>query len=129
VPGLVGVSELFADRSMIAFPGDPLRGTSTHVLLLLNGRPVREVQEGGIKTAILEGFPIDAIERIEVVKGPGSVLYGSEAFAGVVNVITVTPDRTSLSVTELVGASGAHGTAATQPSPTTISAWSLLANT
>jgi len=35
---------------------------------LINGRHVREVQEGGIKTSMLEGFPIDAIERIEVVK-------------------------------------------------------------
>ena len=113
VPGLVAVSGYFSDRSMIAFPGDALAATSTHVLLLLNGRPVREVQEGGIKTAVLEGFPIDAIERIEVVKGPGSVLYGSEAFSGVINIITTVPDRSGLSVTELAGASGAHGTAAT----------------
>ena len=99
---------------MIGFPGDALRaGTSRHVLLLINGRPVREVQEGGIKTAILQAFPIDAIDRIEVVKGPGSVLYGSEAFAGVINIITIEPVRDGLSVGALGGMDAAYGTAGT----------------
>jgi outer membrane receptor for ferrienterochelin and colicins len=114
VPGLAAVSGYFTDRSMIGFPGDGLQApTSRHVLLLINGRPVREVQEGGIKTSILEAFPIDAIERIEVVKGPGSVLYGSEAFAGVINIITLTPVRNGLSVVALGGEGGAYGTMAT----------------
>ena len=110
VPGLAAVSGYFTDRSMIGFRGDALQGpTSRHVLLLINGRPVREVQEGGIKTSLLEAFPIDAIERIEVVKGPGSVLYGSEAFAGVINVITTTPERNGMSVASVGGAGGAFG--------------------
>lgn len=114
VPGLAAVSGYFTDRSMIGFPGDALQApTSRHVLLLINGRPVREVQKGGIKTPILEAFPIDAIERIEVVKGPGSVLYGSEAFAGVINVITTAPERDAASVVGLVGGSSAFGTAGT----------------
>ena len=107
VPGLAAVSGYFTDRSMIGFPGDALQApTSRHVLLLINGRPVREVQEGGIKTPMLEAFPIDAIERIEVVKGPGSVLYGSEAFAGVINIITTTPERNGLAVGGLGGERG-----------------------
>jgi outer membrane receptor for ferrienterochelin and colicins len=113
VPGLAAVSGYFTDRSMIGFPGDALQApTSRHVLLLINGRPVREVQEGGIKTPMLEAFPIDAIERIEVVKGPGSVLYGSEAFAGVINIITIKPDRNGLAVGGL-GGSSAYGATAT----------------
>ncbi len=114
VPGLAAVSGYFTDRSMIGFPGDALQApTSRHVLLLINGRPVREVQEGGIKSAVLEAFPIDAVERIEVVKGPGSVLYGSEAFAGVINVITTKPERNGGSVTALGGQSAAYGTMGT----------------
>ena len=113
VPGLAAVSGYFTDRSMIGFPGDALQApTSRHVLLLINGRPVREVQEGGIKTPMLEAFPIDAIERIEVVKGPGSVLYGSEAFAGVINIITTKPDRNGLAVEGRGGGAG-YGTTAT----------------
>ena len=37
----------------------------------------------------LNKLPVDMIERIEVVKGPSSALYGSDALAGVVNIITL----------------------------------------
>jgi outer membrane receptor protein involved in Fe transport len=100
------------DRSMISPRGDQLRPSSSGVLLLINGRPVREVLEGGIKSEFLESFPIDVIERIEVVKGPGSVLYGSQAVSAVINVITKTPERNGLSVMG-VGGDGAFGSAAT----------------
>ncbi len=35
-----------------------------------------------------EGVPIDAVKRIEVIRGPGSALYGADAFLGVVNIVT-----------------------------------------
>ena len=79
-----------------------------HVLLLINGRPVREVQEGGIKIEMLETFPVGVIERIEVVKAPGSVLYGSTAFSGVINVITEQPEKSGVSVTGLGGEEGTY---------------------
>ena len=37
---------------------------------------------------LMEAFPIAILDRIEVIEGPGSVLYGSNAFSGVVNLIT-----------------------------------------
>jgi outer membrane receptor protein involved in Fe transport len=49
---------------------------------------VREEIEGGIKSEMYESFPVASIDRIEVIRGPGSVLYGSNAFSGVINVIT-----------------------------------------
>lgn len=58
-----------------------------HILILLNGRPMRE-SLGGINLNIYESFPIDAIEHIEMVRGPSSVLYGSNAFSGVINIVT-----------------------------------------
>ncbi|MBW1689399.1 MAG: TonB-dependent receptor [Deltaproteobacteria bacterium] len=43
----------------------------------------------------LNQIPMEMIEKIEIVKGPSSVLYGSDAMAGVINIITKpTPDRT-----------------------------------
>ena len=112
VPGLNIVSGYLFDRTMVAFPGDLQQAsTSRHVLLLINGRPVREVQEGGIKSDILNAFPVNVIERIEVIKGPGSVLYGSEAFAGVINVITAKPEEgTAFSVSAVGGQDGRYGT-------------------
>ncbi|WLT31392.1 TonB-dependent siderophore receptor [Geothrix sp. PMB-07] len=96
VPGMVHIASYFSDRSMMAAPGDNLRGlkSSVHVLVLFDGRPVREVQEGGIKDDIYETFPVAAIDHIEVIKGPGSVLYGSEAFAAVINIVTDKPKET-----------------------------------
>src|SRR5205814_1297045 len=62
--------------------------TNSHVLFLLNGRPVRESVYGGLDIPFLLAFPVETIERVEVVRGPGSVLYGSNAFTGIINVIT-----------------------------------------
>ena len=54
--------------------------SSSRVLLLVNGN-----QAG---TTNLAKIPTSEIERIEIVKGPGSVLYGSQAMGGVINIIT-----------------------------------------
>ena len=53
--------------------------------------------------------PLNMIERIEVVKGPGSALYGSEAFGGVINIITK-----SLPETPITGAEISYGNCNTQ---------------
>jgi outer membrane receptor for ferrienterochelin and colicins len=57
-------------------------------LLLINGRPVREGLQGGVEENMWSSFPVDSIERVEIVRGPGSVLYGTGAFTGVTNIIT-----------------------------------------
>jgi outer membrane receptor for ferrienterochelin and colicins len=59
-----------------------------HVLLLLNGRPMRDSFTGGENFPFYTAFPIQLIKQIEIIRGPGSVLYGSNAFTGVINVIT-----------------------------------------
>ena len=63
-----------------------LRGTeSNHVLVLVDG--VR-INPGTIGSAAVQNLAPGMIERIEVVKGPRSTLYGSDAIGGVINVIT-----------------------------------------
>jgi outer membrane receptor protein involved in Fe transport len=76
------------------------------VLILIDGRPIREVQEGGVSSDVLESFPVNIIERIEVIKGPGSVLYGSDAFSAVVNIIPKSAKENGLSVTGLAQSGG-----------------------
>ena len=61
---------------------------------------------------MLESFPIDVIERIEVIKGPGSVLYGTQAVSAVINVITKTPERNGVSVSGM-GTEGGFNSSAT----------------
>lgn len=63
-----------------------LRGTeSNHVLVLIDGM---RINPGTIGTAAVQNIAPGMIERIEVVKGPRSTLYGSDAIGGVINVIT-----------------------------------------
>ncbi len=61
---------------------------NNHVLYLINERPLRESQNGGFHSDINLLFPVELIERIEVIRGPGSDLYGSNAFSGTINFIT-----------------------------------------
>jgi len=88
VAGLTGTSAFYTGRSIVAVREDQTRPDAGHILILINGRPVREVLEGGAGSDILESFPVNLLERIEVVKGPASVLYGSGAYSGVINLIT-----------------------------------------
>lgn len=74
-----------------------LRGTeSNHTLLLIDG--VR-VNPGTIGGAAFQNIAPEMIERVEIVKGARSSLYGTDAIGGVINVITRKADKTSLSTT------------------------------
>ena len=63
---------------------------SNKLLVLVNGRSVKNDVLGSTFWETLS-VDVDQIERIEVVRGPGSSLYGADAFAGVVNIITIEP--------------------------------------
>ncbi len=59
-----------------------------YTMVLIDGMPI----VSGLSTVYgLTGIPSSLIERVEIVKGPASTLYGSEAVGGVVNVITKKP--------------------------------------
>ncbi len=61
---------------------------SYEVLLLINGIPLKEPFMGD--RSLWGGMPVNAIARVEVIRGPGSALYGADAFSGVINIITKT---------------------------------------
>ncbi|MCX5698481.1 MAG: TonB-dependent receptor [Candidatus Omnitrophica bacterium] len=68
-----------------------MRGaTASQVLVSVDGRPVNNPRDGQVD---LNSIPLDDIERIEVVHGPGSSLYGSQAMGGMVNIITKRPPK------------------------------------
>lgn len=61
-----------------------------YTMILIDGMPI----VSALSTVYgLSGIPNSIVERIEVVKGPASSLYGSEAMGGIINVITKTPAR------------------------------------
>jgi len=61
------------------------------VLVLINGIPITGLLAGDRGYA-WGGMPINMISRIEVIRGPGSAVYGADAFAGVINIMTKTKD-------------------------------------
>jgi len=60
-----------------------------NTLVLVDGRRVNGIDLSGVDWTQI---PIDQVERIEIVRGTGSVLYGDNATGGVVNIITKTPE-------------------------------------
>jgi vitamin B12 transporter len=63
-----------------------LRGTNAdHVLVLVDGVKIGSATTG---TASFQDLPVELIERIEIVRGPRSSLYGSEAIGGVIQIFT-----------------------------------------
>lgn len=64
-----------------------------YTMILIDGMPI----VSALSTVYgLSGIPNSIVERIEVVKGPASSLYGSEAMGGIINVITKTPTKAPL---------------------------------
>ncbi|MDE1460958.1 TonB-dependent receptor plug domain-containing protein [Spartinivicinus poritis] len=75
------------------------------VLYLLNGRPLTNSQGQGVHMDLYLNFPIAIIEQIEIVRGPGSVLYGTNAFAGIINIKTKQPSESFSPLLSLTGGS------------------------
>ena len=88
VPGLhvtrsaLGYNPIYVFRGMYS-------AFNPQVLMLINGIPVTNLYFGD-RSQAWGGMPVEAISRIEVVRGPGSAVYGADAFAGVINNIEKT---------------------------------------
>ncbi len=73
-----------------------------YTMVLIDGMPI----VSGLSTVYgLSGIPQSLIERVEVVKGPASTLYGSEAVGGLINVITKDPADAPLAAADLMASS------------------------
>lgn len=86
VPGLHVARSTQVSTPMYVIRGISL-GFNPQVLVLVNGVPQTVAFEGN-RGGGVQGISLDNVSRIEVIRGPGSALYGAEAFAGVINVIT-----------------------------------------
>jgi outer membrane receptor for ferrienterochelin and colicin len=79
-------------NSPIAFtPKYNIRGITSQytaqTLVLINGTPITDLVFGN-RSNVWAGMPVKSISRIEIIRGPGSAMYGADAFAGVINIIT-----------------------------------------
>lgn len=86
VPGL----HVYPSDNFVMKPGVSIRGIQTsfnsQVLILVDG--VRQNTGLNGSPALHFMVPTSAIQRIEIIRGPGSALYGADAFGGVINIIT-----------------------------------------
>ncbi len=92
---LQGIANVNVNRSWGIFSKNAsvtMRGldAAQGVLILYNGVPLNKTAGGAINWHMISP---DRIERIEVIKGPGSALYGNNAMGGVINIITKKSDQ------------------------------------
>ncbi len=88
VPGLHVSMTNAGNHPVYEFRGIATKSNS-QVLVLINGMPITNVLWGD-RGEVWGGMPLENVQRIEVIRGPGSALYGADAFSGVINVITKT---------------------------------------
>lgn len=112
IPGVAITNQYggYGARTGIAIRGINGGADSQKLLLLIDGRPANGAFKGTINWSTI---PLSNVERIEVVRGPVSVLYGNNAFGGAVNIITKKPEKDSTTI------STSYGSWATQT-------WSLV---
>ncbi|OFZ22543.1 MAG: hypothetical protein A2X94_03555 [Bdellovibrionales bacterium GWB1_55_8] len=106
VPGLH-----VAFSGQVGAPKYVIRGISTlfnpQTLVLINGVPITSIVRGD-RSSRMGVLPVKMISKIELIRGPGSALYGADALAGVINVITKT--ASDIQGTKAGGGIGSFGT-------------------
>lgn len=86
VPGLHVSRNEFGYAPIYSFRG--IYATfNPQVLMLINGIPITNLFRGD-RNVVWGGMPVKSIARVEVIRGPGSAVFGADAFAGVINIIT-----------------------------------------
>lgn len=94
--GIVRLNEILAEQTGLALVGDHGTGIqmqgfdAQYTMILIDGEPIIGRTSGTLE---LSRVTMANIDRIEIVKGPSSSLYGNEAMAGVINIITKTPQK------------------------------------
>lgn len=97
IPGLhvarasVGYNPLYILRGIYS-------SGNQQVLLMINDVPIKTLESGNRSNA-WGGMPISSIAKIEVIRGPGSAVFGADAFSGVINITT--KDKSDIDGTEI----------------------------
>lgn len=68
--------------------GRRVAASNREILVLVNGMKIDGFYSGGVN-ATLPLLPLDNVARVEFIRGPGSAVYGSNAYTGVINLVTV----------------------------------------
>ena len=85
------------------------RGSMDNNKFLILKDGVRISSPAGEITAVSHNFPVYMAKRVEVLMGPASVVYGADAFAGVINIITMDKNDEDIAEIQLTGGSDDYG--------------------
>ena len=85
VPGFDALYSFFGQWAFAVRGG--VRWPSSNVLVMINSHPIKDASTGAA-TFVHDTLILDNIKRIEFIRGPGSAVYGANAFHGVINIIT-----------------------------------------
>ena len=86
IPGVHVARDTISNSPIITFRGI-YSESNAQVLMLINTIPITNLFRGN-RGQVWAGMPVESIARIEVIRGPGSAIYGAEAFAGVIDIVT-----------------------------------------
>ncbi len=111
VPGMDVMAMSYAEYN-VAVRGFNRR-IANKILVLIDGRTAYQDFLGATLWKSLPVTLLD-IERIEVVRGPGSAIYGAYAYTGIINIITKTPDQLNGAVVQVGGGNGTRSEAVFQ---------------
>lgn len=96
IPGFYPMfNSVEGNESYLITRGHPQKYANT-LLVLINGQRLNEDYTGGINY-LVRFVSLHNVDRVEVIRGPGSTLYGSNAFNGVINIITTANNYIELS--------------------------------
>jgi iron complex outermembrane receptor protein len=86
IPGI----NVYMNQGIVNSPIIDLRGSFSdhggHTMFLRDGRPIRLISQASMPEILR--LPVHFIDRIEIIRGPASALYGNDAMAGAVNIVT-----------------------------------------
>ena len=110
VPGVFVHKTTQFGRADVVIRGHGSRGR--RIMVLIDGKPEKM---GLYSCTITQALPLDNVKRIEVVRGPASVLYGSDALGGVINIITERPKAENASCMRNIPPAGTRRTVSGWP--------------
>lgn len=104
----INVSSLYGSLGIDA--GVDLRGfgdsAGSNTLILLDGQRLNPIDMGAVSWSAI---PLESVQRIEIIRGAGTVLYGDRATGGVINIVTDKSGKERASVSATLGSNDARG--------------------
>lgn len=120
LPGFFMVDDGVGQYAVVRGIGSGLRAYGRTLKVMIDGQPIG-LRSNADPFLGVELIPMAAIDRIEVVRGPSSALYGADAYLGVINLITVRDDKPLQ--TEMALGDTAHGDPSVGASVQATGAW------